>query len=296
MVLIKLGRLQDAMNKLLGVFLLLLACSIGSQAGEKAHSGMVFRFLGEPGLSESELKEYFTQLLPQNDSDLKSTLLNCSGTIIRDLYNLEKAVRNANPDAQEKSIEQLAADLKEMRKNPVALLIFRSCYASVLESTARILQSPNGQHLSKEQLQKALSPELLTEDDLKFFRSYANMLLLARELMEIRRQTGTLPRNLEQIPGQISLDAWGNPIQYREENQKYLLWSANRGEKAPAEIQGYIPAFDNRDVLVFSEDFSELREKLYQEGEIMVPPSYVVKLSKGEKNWTLSGHSRSQLK
>ena len=85
MVLIKLGRLQDAMNKLLGVFLLLLACSIGSQAGEKAHSGMVFRFLGEPGLSESELKEYFTQLPPQNDSDLKSTLLNCSGTIIRDL-------------------------------------------------------------------------------------------------------------------------------------------------------------------------------------------------------------------
>lgn len=289
---LKQGKLQRMTSKKnLFLLVLLLGTSSCPGGGVSVDPLSEFRFLGGQHLNEDTVKNKLTLLAQRDDVELEDILLKNAGTLFSDLYHLENACRNSDPKVRETAIDQLAKDLKEIRKNPSSVLILRSCYALVLESLARILQSPGVSLLTKEQLQKALSPELWDDDKLKFFRTYAAMLLLARELVEYRLRTGALPQNLTQVTA-AAHDAWGNPIQYRVDHEKYLLWSGNRGAKGPEVVQGYMPSFGNYDVLVFSEEFSEWRKKLYDDGQIVMPSGFQVILTKGDKVWTLSGHRR----
>lgn len=247
-----------------------------------------FRYIGCQNISPGEIENIVSSSKMLSPKDLNDKRFFWANKIFADVYYIEKNAEKLDQVALMASIDRLSVNLKKMKQDPDSDILFRSCYVYVLECISRLIQSSNHILLDDNVLEKVLVRDLLTSEELKYLRTYASMLIIAKKIIEYRLKTGNLPKTLGTVNAynHCVRDAWGNMIQYKVEGSKYWLWSLGGRKDTKFDAQRYIPSFNKNKILVFSEDFSELRRKLYHNGKLQMSPLFYITLDK--KHGTIS--------
>lgn len=190
------------------------------------------------------------------------------------MWEAEKNAFENNFSAFEKNIYSLRKYILEIDKSPEKDLILSSCYAIVLESLTRILQSHNSNIMTEELLYTALSVSRLNSKALRHFYTYANMLILAKKIYIYRKKNHCLPNSLSKINdiGKKHLDGWGNKIMYTIEGDDFYLFSDIGKSNIGRKISQYVPIFSKKKYnqrLVFSSNMSMRRSLLWKNGKLI---------------------------
>ncbi len=232
-----------------------------------------FRYLGYPALSEQDAAEI------RRIADREKAEKTFAGVqafwrnqLVGDAWNVEKSAHNRNAGQLKENVKQLNADLRAMGEcHPYRVLLFLEYYPTVLESLARILNSPDTDMLTPDLLKLALAREQLDDfPQAKSLKTYADMLMLARCILQYKSQHGQLPENISRVlDGEaFRLDAWGDEIGYRTDGKNYWLWSYAGKPCSRVDLSGYKPVFRKKaepGTIVFSGNFSDLRKQLWRE-------------------------------
>ena len=235
-----------------------------------------FRYMGFSALSPDDAEKISMRVKTPSHvkKDLGSKLKYWRNKLIYDVYLLEKSLAESGLDNVHNYVKILNADIHAMSKEKDADIFFRSCYPIVLESVARMLQSRGSSTLTMDILEASLAPELLLSPQLRYLQIYAQMLLLTKAIYLYESEHERLPNQLSQTTIRGNTKLFNDKINYAVIGNQFYLWVCNGKSSWGTDDAQYVPAFINRkakDPIVFSSNFSALREKLWKQGFLQFP-------------------------
>lgn len=220
------------------------------------------------------------------ENSLKNQLSFWQPRMMQRIFAMEKAFCKNDHTAFKEQCEKLKADFNVIAQDPNREIVFSSMFPVVIESFFRMQEGPLPQRgwLTPQILQDTLEYDALKKSGsviLKRLQTYVTLLGVANRIIGYRDKNGTLPVALSDILERTPLDAWGHPIVYLQQNQRWLLKSlSDDGTDDGYDFENNVPLIPGKRDLVLFDGMSQTRKRLLTDGQLQM--SYIkVTLFKG---------------
>ena len=212
----------------------------------------------------------------RNEEPLKRQLSFWQSRVIQRVFVVEKSFWDNDYSVFTEHAEKMGADFGLVMKDPSHEAILSGTLPVVIESLQRMLESnlPQRKWISQDFLHEIFAPLSLNMCELKQVKwqtSYMILVSAAIAVLEYKDKTGVLPHALADLYENIPVDAWGHPIVYLQQNQRWLLKSlSDDGTDDGYDFENNVPLIPGKRDLVLFDGMSQVRKRLLTDGQLQM--------------------------